>query len=617
MRTTRIFSAAALVLAVIAMLASPATAQTPKPTQPKPTHATRPSAGGEFIYAYAVRMAILNNGVLVVQETIAYDFGSTPRHGIERDLVRRESFDSSHDRVYKIDVGKVTTDKDAPVPVQKSNVGNYLRLRIGDPKTTITGVHTYKIFYSVRGALRTFPDHIELNWDAIGHQWPVPIGAAAVQVSAANIQRVACFSGPVGSTAGCNTSSMRKNVANFTQRALPQGSGMTVVVALPPESIVPAPHAMLVKHRTVADAFAVKPLTVGVAGVLALLGIGAVGALAYKRGRDRRYTGSAVDAAMGNTSGQEELMPLGARRAGPVEFIPPEDVRPGEVGTLIDERANLLDVTATIVDLAVRGHLRIAEIPNGRHPDYELSRLDNGKGELRPYEQTLYDSLFASGTTVKLSDLKYKFTSQLSEVKGAMYDDVVKNGWYRVRPDRTRMWWHLLGVAVIVVGIAATVITAIFSSFGLIPLAILLTGIVLLAVGGRLPARTGKGSAMLSRVEGFRRLFDEGEEDTRQRFAEKQGIFSQYLPYAIVFGCTKKWAKAFEGLSADQLGSASWYSGPSNAFGAFAIASALDDFDTRATGTLYASQPSSSSASGFSGGGFSGGGGGGGGGGSW
>jgi uncharacterized membrane protein len=179
------------------------------------------------------------------------------------------------------------------------------------------------------------------------------------------------------------------------------------------------------------------------------------------------------------------------------------------------------------------------------------------------------------------------------------------------------MWWHLLGVAVIVVGIIATVITAVFSSFGLIPLAIVLTGIVLLAVGGRMPARTGKGSAMLSRVEGFRRLFDEGEEDTRQRFAEKQGIFSQYLPYAIVFGCTKKWAKAFEGLSADQLGSASWYSGTSNAFGAFAIASALDDFDTRATGTLYASQPSSSSASGFSGGGFSGGGGGGGGGGSW
>jgi hypothetical protein len=605
-RTHRLVVAALLVAAAVALHAAPASAQTPTSTP------------GERIRAYAVRMAIYKNGVLLVEETISYDFGSTPRHGIERDLVRRESYDSSRDRVYKINVASVTADKGSPVRVQKSNVGNFLRLRIGDPNRTITGVHTYKIGYAVTGALRTFPDHIELNWDAIGHQWRVPIVGAIVQVNAAaNIQRIACFSGPVGSTAGCSASAKRNNAAEFAQAALPAGSGMTVVIALPPGSIVPAPHAMLVKQRTVADAFEVKPLTVGVAGVLALLGIGAVAALAYTRGRDRRYTGSAVDAAMGNTSGQEELMPLGARRAGPVEFIPPEGVRPGEVGTLIDEKANLLDVTATIVDLAVRGHLRIAEVPNGRHPDYELTRLDNGKGELQPYEQTLYDSLFATGPTVKLSDLKYKFTSQLSDVQNAMYNDVVKNGWYRVRPDRTRMWWHLLGIAVIVVGIAATVITAIFSSFGLIPLAIVLTGIVLLAVGGRMPARTGKGSAMLSRVEGFRRLFDEGEEDTRQRFAEKQGIFSQYLPYAIVFGCTKKWAKAFEGLSADQLGSASWYSGTSNAFGAFAIASALDDFDTRATGTLYASQPSSSSASGFSGGGFSGGGGGGGGGGSW
>jgi uncharacterized membrane protein len=116
-------------------------------------------------------------------------------------------------------------------------------------------------------------------------------------------------------------------------------------------------------------------------------------------------------------------------------------------------------------------------------------------------------------------------------------------------------------------------------------------------------------------VRGFRRLFDEGDEDLRSRFAEQHGIFSEYLPYAIVFGCTHKWAKAFEGLDAEQLGSTSWYGGHAN-LDAFILAGALDDFGTVATGTLYASQPSSSGSSGFSGG-FSGGGGGGGGGGSW
>ena len=114
-------------------------------------------------------------------------------------------------------------------------------------------------------------------------------------------------------------------------------------------------------------------------------------------------------------------------------------------------------------------------------------------------------------------------------------------------PDRTRLWWRLIGIGVVIAGVALTFLVAATTSFGLIPLAIVLTGIVLLALGGTFPARTGKGSAMLSRIGGFRRLFDEGEEDTRARFAEQHDIFSQYLPYAIVFGCTEKWAQRVRG----------------------------------------------------------------------
>ena len=52
----------------------------------------------------------------------------------------------------------------------------------------------------------------------------------------------------------------------------------------------------------------------------------------------------------------------GASDAGPVEFVPPDGVLPGQVGTLVDEHANLVDVTATIVDLAVRGWLTITDL---------------------------------------------------------------------------------------------------------------------------------------------------------------------------------------------------------------------------------------------------------------
>ena len=81
-------------------------------------------------------------------------------------------------------------------------------MRIGDPNRTITGVHTYDISYTVKGALLPFADHDELNWDVIGHEWSVPINAAAATVHApATIERVACFSGPQGSRAGCDEAS--------------------------------------------------------------------------------------------------------------------------------------------------------------------------------------------------------------------------------------------------------------------------------------------------------------------------------------------------------------------------------------------------------------------------
>ncbi len=53
-------------------------------------------------------MQIEPDGVLLVREVIAYDFGPNERHGIQRDLVRRENYDDDNDRLYEIDVTSVT-----------------------------------------------------------------------------------------------------------------------------------------------------------------------------------------------------------------------------------------------------------------------------------------------------------------------------------------------------------------------------------------------------------------------------------------------------------------------------------------------------------------------------
>jgi hypothetical protein len=565
----------------------------------------------EHIATYAVAMHLQRDGTLLMNEQIGYDFGASPHHGITRDLVEREHFDAHNDRLYRISDVKVTADG-GPAQVQTTHTGPYLHLRVGDPDVTVTGLHHYTIAYTVQGAAQTFPDHQELYWDAIGTQWLTSIDKATVTVTApASIFGIACYSGVAGSQLSCTKITMHGATATFIQKDLSSQQGVTIVVGQRPGTIVPNPQPILERRRTLSDAFARRPNTVVPAILVALLAMGSVIALAWRRGRDRRFAGSAVDAAFGNTTGEEERVGVGRGDAGPVEFVPPDGVLPGQVGTLVDEHTNLVDVTATIIDLAVRGWLTITEDGD----DYQLDATQvAGKGTLLPYETELMNALFGAGPSILLSALKYKFRAELALIEGEMYQDSVTQGWYRMRPDKTRQHWRLIAIGAVLLAIIGTTVVSTLTSFGLIPLGLLLGAITLLAVAGHMPSRTGKGSAMYSRVRGFRRLFDEGDQGLREKFAEQHDIFSKYLPYAIVFGCTDKWARVFSQLDAAQL-ETGWYRG-STPFNAVLLASSINNFGTVATGTLYASAPSSSSSSGF-GGGFSGGGGGGGGGGSW
>ena len=60
---------------------------------------------------------------------------------------------------------------------------------------------------------------------------------------------------------------------------------------------------------------------------------------------------------MGTASSNDPLGP----DAIPVRYEPPEGMTPAEMGTVLDERVDMGDITATILDLAVRGYLQIEE----------------------------------------------------------------------------------------------------------------------------------------------------------------------------------------------------------------------------------------------------------------
>ena len=579
------------------------------------------AAFGETIRSYDVTLTVLRNGDLRVSETIEYDFGAAQRHGIFRDIPTRVPYDQKDDRVYELDDVSVTSPTGAPADVDRSESAGVTSLRIGDPDETVTGRQVYDIDYTVHGALNAFEDHDELYWNAIGDKWDVQILAATVAVELpAEPTQVACFAGYTGSSLPCGTLETRGTTVHMSQPGgLGPFSAFTVVAGLPKDAVT-ATGPILEERWTVQGALTPTPLTGTLAGLILLPGLALLTWLVATKGRDRRFAG-VTPGVVGQGGAEQEPVPVVGAGPVAVQFSPPEGLRPGQLGTLLDERANVLDVTATIVDLAVRGHLRIEEQPRKglfRSRDWLLVKLPDGKGDLVEYERLLYSGLFESGDQVLLSSLKQKFAARLARVQSALYTNVTSEGWFRGRPDKVRGRWQVAGVVVAIAGGWLTFFLGRRLHWAPVGIALTLIGVLLFVLARRMPARTAKGSAMLAQARGFREYIRTAEAE-QLRFEERADIFSRYLPFAVVFGEADRWVKVFGPLAAAAAGSAAaspaWYAGP-NGWSADHFSDSLDGFTSSASGTIAASTPSSSGGSGFSGG-SSGGGGGGGGGGSW
>lgn len=598
--------------------------------------AAAPAAADEgwVIERFASDIEIQRDGRLLITEAIDVDFQLlNDRHGIFRDIPVRYRWepDPKMVRVYEIGVQSVRDANGRGLTYEAGQNGANFRIKIGDADRTVAGKQSYRITYTVRGALNVFADHDELFWNVNGGDWSVPMRAvsATVHIAVDALTAVTCYQGPRGSTTPCQSSVSSQRAAFSATTALPAGQQLTVVTALRKGAVTVAAPILRREERGIDEYFDVTPWTTGAALLALIGGLGLVVWRWFAAGRDERERETIV-----------------------AEYEPPEKLRPAQVGLLVDEHADTKDVTATIVDLAVRGYLTITELPStgifGKK-DWTLTRLE-GRADpaaLQPYERTIYDGLFGravpdavqakvvalvqqlgdrfgAGTAipletptdqVKLSDLKERFYTTLAKAQRELYADSVAQRWFPADPQRVRQIYAALGcVAIIGAGVLVFVLGSAFGA-GLVGLGAIVPAVALLGIASRMPRKTRAGAELLRRTLGFRHYMEIAETD-RQRFAERENIFSEYLPYAIVFGCVEKWARAFAGIDAAKA-TASWYTGSAlSSFTASDLSSNLSSFSNQVSSTI-ASTPGGSGGSGFSGGGGSGGGGGGGGGGSW
>jgi len=483
-------------------------------------------------------------------------------------------------------------DQGHDLRTETSRQGASIKYKVWIPGA-VNATKTLVLRYHATNGLRFFDEHDELYWNVTGDEWEVPIRATTAEIDlpggAAGLRAIA-FNGVYGASARDARVTIDGPVVRITMpHALEYHEGLTAVVGWD-KGLVTAPT---VTDRAMEAATSNWPLVIPIPVFLLVFWRW------WRRGRDPR------------------------RRPIAVQYEPPAGVSPGEAGTLLDNTVDMRDITATLVDLAVRGYLRIEELQNpklfglfGGATTYTLYRLKPADG-LAGHERVVFDGIFSHGDHVPLDELKDEFYTQLGPTRDAIYNQLKGSGFYQNRPDKVKQTWLGCGIGfAILIGVGGAFVAA---AFLLTPvsfvIAAIVSGIILVIFAQIMPARTEAGTRTLEHVLGFEEFLRRVESENLKRIiVGHPELFDKYLPYAMAFGVERQFARAFEGIYTQ---APQWYVGPSMMnFNVGHFSSSVSHLSTVASTTM-SSSPRSSSGSGFGGGGSSGGGGGGGGGGAF
>lgn len=536
-------------------------------------------------------------GQMRIVEDITVNF-SANNHGIERALPEKYK-----GKELDLKVNSVSSKMDTPVQYTTRESNDNLVLRIGDPNRTVTGRQNYVIEYTVQNVMSFYNSHDELYWDINGDQWNQPFGPVTARIhlpeGLESNGENDCFTGGFGSNADhCLVSQDERVITAQTTSGLNSGETLTVVVGFEKGFFRPMTFKeKLLEMLPTISAVALPPLLIG----------GYAFRHWWKNGRDPKGRGTIVP-----------------------EYDAPDSLKPAEVGTVADFRTDQREITATILDLAIRGYIKLIEEKKVKRfmPDsleYSAELLKSDTKELKPYESVLLRGLFPKmtvGDKVEFKDLKNKYYVHVKSANTSIMDSLVKANYFKGKPATAglRLW-----VMVAILFVAVSFIGALIGPAILVGL--ILASIPLFIFATAMPARTEKGVAAKEHALGLKMYMETAEADRIRmmqspdapymRTAEPKKtveLYEKLLPFAVVFGVEKQWSEEFKNIYASEPG---WYNGTSHAaFNSVYLANAIGGSMGTAMGASFAS-PSSSGSSGFGGGGFSGGGGGGGGGGGW
>jgi hypothetical protein len=492
-------------------------------------------AHSQSVQSYTIDARLGADDTLDVKEQIVVNFGEEGMLGLYR--VIPTGYDTGTVRQkYQFKLLNVAFDQGPSSYKQNVSDGTAL-IQIGDPFRKLSNMRILSMHYVLRNIV-DFSNGAHIRWDAIGDSWPIPISHLSLTIETpfnAQTVPVNCFAviGQNGANKKLDCTKQPKGVVVEADH-IATGDSLVVSLNLPPGS-VRKPGFSRQLGWFLADWWP--------AIIVPLLIFSALTAVRWTCGRIQEAPHLIAD-----------------------ELALPENLLPAELGTLLDEHCDLLDVTATLFDLAARGYLKIEEVKSDNfvsfsNRDYIFTRVRAiDEPFLAEHEKVLMAALFSPGEsaptdTAKLSEVKSRFFDYHAQIEAAVYKGLINKGQLLRTPAEIRTSYIAGGSGLLLAGLKFTLITE--TTLFALGIGLIVGGIITLLFAPTMPSRTILGCKSLRQTKKFRGFLLTANKEQIGSLARGDGsLFGRFLPYALVMGAADRLADGLKDLIQSEP---SWY----------------------------------------------------------
>ncbi len=526
------------------------------------------------------------DGTMTVREHLMVSFEGQ-FHGIYRDIPIQYPGPHGSNYTLFLNITGVTDESGHKLKYDSSVQGDYRHLKIYIPDA-VNASRNVNIEYTVKNAIRWFDDHDELYWNITGNDWPVPIDQVSASIlfppGTVNNLRAQAFSGVYGAQEQNATVVVNGNLVKVqSSEPLSMREGVTADVYIT-KGVLTEPSKLT---------FAIWFLRSNGIVLLPLWAFIVMFFFWWTKGRDPHPDTS--------------VAPM---------YEPPKGMTPAEVGTLIDDSVHPRDITSTLVDLAVKGYIKIEETDSKvllfTHRDYTFHSLKEpgswSSGSLEAHERVMLNHLFAGGATeIRMSELRNRFYTAIPTMKEDILAELKGKGMYSVDPDSAHAY---VALGVLLTAIPFVIaqwlgLADLLGSPGLLIASAIVAVIIVILFARIMTAKSLKGVRTKVEILGLQEFINRVDADRLKRMPPD--TFEKILPFAMALGIENRWANAFKGIVQNPP---TWYVGPTPYvdFSTIYFVSAMHNMTMDAHQAFVAAPRASSTGSGWGGGGFGGGG---------